>query len=218
MFYVDSGGSDHLIPSRDNLHAYQKFAKPVKISAANGRTIYAYGSGTLGIATSANSLGREADIQDVYYGPEAHGQLVSLGKLEGQGWDVRLSDGTMEPRDRDGDLSAKITKARNDYPVKLNVILPKAGFTAWTTEGEDPTHDELVERLRLGKVEIGGRGKRCRRHESDADELAPTAGSPVFQDWGGVSRERRRRCGHNGPAEEDTQSCCICCEIGTPLH
>jgi len=34
--------------------------------------------------------------------------------------------------------------------VKLNVIPPKAGFAAWTTEGEDPTHEELVERL--GKV------------------------------------------------------------------
>ena len=62
VFYVDSGASDHLIPSRDNIHAYQEFAKPVEISAANGGKIYAYGSGTLRVATSANSLGREADI------------------------------------------------------------------------------------------------------------------------------------------------------------
>jgi len=62
-----------------------KFAKPVEISAANGGEIYAYGSGTLRVATSANSLGQEANIQDLYYAPEAHARLVSLGKLEDQG-------------------------------------------------------------------------------------------------------------------------------------
>jgi len=62
--------SDHLIPSRDNLHAYQKCARPVGISAANGGKVYAYSSGTFRVATSANKLGREADIRDVYYLPE----------------------------------------------------------------------------------------------------------------------------------------------------
>ena len=101
MSYVDSGALDHLIPLRDTLHAYPKFAKPVVISAANGGKVYAYGSGTLCAAMSANSLGQEADIQDVYYAPEVHVQLVSLGKVEGQGWDAYLCDGTMEPWDRD---------------------------------------------------------------------------------------------------------------------
>ena len=96
---------------------------------------------------SANGLGREADIQDIYYAPEVHARLVSLGELEAQGWDVRLCGGTMELRDRDGDLFAKIAKARNDYPVKLSVILLKARFAAWMTEGEDPTDEELVEVL-----------------------------------------------------------------------
>ena len=55
----------------------------------------------------------------------------------------------MEPRDRDGDLFAKVAKANNVYLMKVNVIPPKAGLAAWTTE-EDPTHEKLVERL--GKV------------------------------------------------------------------
>jgi hypothetical protein len=39
-FYVDSGASYHLIPSQGDLRAYQKFAKPVEISAANrGRSM-----------------------------------------------------------------------------------------------------------------------------------------------------------------------------------
>jgi hypothetical protein len=58
--YVDSGASDHLIPSRGDLHAYRKFEKPVEISAANSGKICAYGSGT---ATSANGLEQEVDLQ-----------------------------------------------------------------------------------------------------------------------------------------------------------
>ena len=61
-----------------------------------------------------------------------------------------MCDGTMELRDQDGDLFANIARANNVYPVKLDVIPPKARFAAWTTEGEDSTHEELVKGL--GKV------------------------------------------------------------------
>ena len=50
-FYIDSGASDHLVPSRGDLHAYKKLARLVGISAADGGKIYAYGSGTLRVAT-----------------------------------------------------------------------------------------------------------------------------------------------------------------------
>jgi hypothetical protein len=33
-------------------------------------------------------LEREQDLEDVYYAPGIHARLVSLGKLEGQGWDM----------------------------------------------------------------------------------------------------------------------------------
>jgi hypothetical protein len=56
-FYVDSGASDHLIPSRGGLRAYKEFATPVEISAANNGKIYAYGSGTLRVAATANGTG-----------------------------------------------------------------------------------------------------------------------------------------------------------------
>jgi len=76
----------------------------------------------------------EKQIYRTYYVPEVHARLVSLGKLEGQGWDDRLCDSTMELRDRDGDLFANIAKANKVYPVKLNVIPPKAGFAARCTD------------------------------------------------------------------------------------
>ena len=74
-------------------------------------------------------------------GTEVHAQLVSLGKLEGQGWGVEL-------RDREGDLFTDIAKMNNAYPVKLTVISPMTGLAVRMTEGEEgATQDELGERL-----------------------------------------------------------------------
>ena len=135
-FYIDSGASDHLIPSRGDLHAYRRFGKPVEISAADGGKIYAYGSGTLRMATTANGLERTADLQDVYYAPGVHARLVSLGKLESQGWDVRLREGGMELRDRGGDLFTNIENVNNVYPVRLTAIPPRAGLPIENLESE----------------------------------------------------------------------------------
>jgi len=74
-------------------------------------------------------------------------RLVLLGKLEGQGWDVRLRNGEMELRNRDGDLFANVEKVNNVYPMGLTVIPPRARMAAWTTGEREPTHEELAERL-----------------------------------------------------------------------
>ena len=64
-FYIDSGASDHLIPSRGDLNSYREFNKPVEISTADGGKIFSYGSGNLRVATTVNGLEREAEAQDV---------------------------------------------------------------------------------------------------------------------------------------------------------
>ena len=69
------------------------------------------------MATSANGLEREADLQHVYYALGVHVRFMSLGKPEGQGWDVRLCDGGMELRNRDGDLFTDVAKVNDVYPV-----------------------------------------------------------------------------------------------------
>jgi len=70
---------------------------------------------------------------------------------------------------------ANIAKANNVYPVKLNVIPQRAVFAAWTTEGEDPTQEESMERL--GKVAMLATAKGADQHKGDAGDLAPTVGS-----------------------------------------
>ena len=132
-FYIDSGVSDYLVPPRGDLYAYKKLARLVGISAADGGKIYAYGSGTLRVATEANGLEREADLQHVYYAPGVHVRLVSLGEPGGQAWDGRLSDDGMELRNRDGDLFTNVGKVNNIYPVVLNMISLRAALAACTT-------------------------------------------------------------------------------------
>jgi len=141
-FYVYSGASDHLIPSRGELRAYKEFASPVDLAAVGDGKIYAQGTGTLWVTASVNGLEREADLEDVYYAPGAHVRLVSLGKLESQGWGICLRNGGMELKNRDGDVFTNVEKVNNVYPVELNVIIPKVGLAAWTDVGK---HAELTQ-------------------------------------------------------------------------
>ena len=59
------------------------------------------------------------------------------------------------------------------------------------------THDELVERLDKGAMVVMAKG---------ADGIRATPGSPVLQDCGCVSRERREQYGDYGPTGADTRS------------
>ena len=86
-YYVDSGASKHLIPSKVYLRLYREFGKLVEISVANNRQILAYSSGHLQVATLINGQEHEVDLEDVYYTPQVHVRLLSMGKLEDQGWD-----------------------------------------------------------------------------------------------------------------------------------
>src|SRR5258706_14038397 len=46
-FYIDSGASAHLVPTKCGLHNYVEFDSPVEIAAVNNGKILAYGSGTV---------------------------------------------------------------------------------------------------------------------------------------------------------------------------
>ena len=93
-----------------------------------------------------NGQEREVNLEHVYYAPWVDVRLLSMGKLEDQGWDVRLR---MELRDRNGDLFADIAKANKVYPVELRSVASGAELAGWTTdsrEGES-TYQERLERL-----------------------------------------------------------------------
>ena len=55
----------------------------------------------------------------------------------------------MELWDRLGDLFAVISKSNNIYPVKLTIITPDSGFTAWLGKevGMDQSPEDVVKRI-----------------------------------------------------------------------
>ena len=71
-FYINSGASNHLVPSKGDLRGYREFERPLEIAAANSGRIYAYGSGTARVTTSTGGVEREADLEEVYYAPEVY--------------------------------------------------------------------------------------------------------------------------------------------------
>jgi len=165
-YYVDLGASKHLIPSKVYLQSYREFSKPVEISVANDGQILAYGSGHLWVVTLINGQEHKVNLEDVYYAPQVHVRLLSMGKLEDQGWDVCLCKGGMELRDHNGGLFADIAKTNKVYLVELRLVASGAGLAGWmTNSGEDKsTYQELLGRL--GKVTMtatarGGSGPKA---------------------------------------------------------
>jgi len=165
-YYVNSGASKHLIPSKVYLRLYREFGKPVEISVANDRQILAYGSGHLWVVTLINSQECKVDLEDMYYAPQVHIRLLSMGKLKDQGWDVHLHKGSMELWDHNGGLFADIAKTNKVYLVELRLVASGAGLAGWTTnsgEGKS-TYQELLGHL--GKVAMtatarGGSGPKA---------------------------------------------------------
>ena len=136
FFYIDPGASAHLVPSQSGLRSYVEFSSPLEIPAANNGKILTYGSGTARVSASVDGVEREADLEEVFYVPDVHVRLLSLGKLESQGWGIPLKDGGMELRVRHGDLFAVASKVNNLYPMELTVITPGSGIAAWMDDGE----------------------------------------------------------------------------------
>ena len=132
-YYIDSGASQHLIPTRVDLQTYQEFLKPAEIAAANGRVIYAYGSGMLRASLSATGL--VMALWDVYYAPGIHARLISFSRLLQQGWTVCCSKTEMELHTEESSLFANVEMVNNVYPVKLDIAHLSPVLAAWTVDG-----------------------------------------------------------------------------------
>lgn len=111
-FYIDYGASAHLVPTMCSLRNYVKFASPLEIAAVNNGKIHAYGSGTAWVTMLINGIKCKVNLEDAYYVPGVHVQLLSLGKLKSQEWVVCLKDRGMELWDKRRDLFAIISSIK----------------------------------------------------------------------------------------------------------
>src|SRR5258706_14293527 len=91
QYYLDTGASSHFIEEIGALHSYTPFEVPRSITTAEGGTIQAFGSGTLKFATYINGKETNGELQNVYYVPNIHHQVIPVGMLFLQGCEPHLS-------------------------------------------------------------------------------------------------------------------------------
>ena len=148
QYYFDTGASSHFIEEIGALHDYTPFEVPRSITTAESGTIQALGSGTLKFATHVNGKETSGEIQNVYYVPNIHHRLISVGKLFAQGWEPRLSRNGFALYDTQERLIARAASKNGVYPTTLQTIYPDFGLVA----GEPDLADEaLHQRLEHGE-------------------------------------------------------------------
>jgi hypothetical protein len=147
-YFIDYGASDHLTPDWHLLHSYVKFKRPYIITAANAGKIYAEGSGALHLKGSA---GEVMEITEVLYAPAMSAHLLSLGKLQDQGWNIRLGKNGMTVYDSQGKLIAEVEKRSGVYPLCIQAV-PGTRMANYAELGRDPTMTELAHWLQEANV------------------------------------------------------------------
>jgi len=145
-YYVDSGASEHLIPSKVYLRSYREFDRPVE---TYDRSLFTaldiYGLQHPSTVRNARSIWKTCTTHlEFTYG-------CCRWEARGPGVGLPSSHGTS---DHNGYLFADIVKAKKVHPVELQSVASGTGLAGWTTdsgEGES-TYQELLERL--GKVAV----------------------------------------------------------------
>ena len=159
-YYIDSGASDHLILMKDRLCGYRNFIEPIEIAAADSGKVYTYSSGVLHVMTGQS---RQAMLEDVYYTLKIHVWLLSLGKLDSQGWDIGFKQGSIELKDWSGDVFANVPKVKNIYLVELEMIPCGTSLVTWREDTTlDLTEDALMDYLQhvvMSATARGGNGR-----------------------------------------------------------
>ncbi len=140
QYYLDTGASSHFIEEIRALHSYTPFKVPWSITMAKSGTIQAFGSGTFKFATYVNGKEMNSELQNVYYVPNIHHQLISIGKLFTQGWEPHLSNNGFALYDTQHQLIARATSKNGVYPTMLKTIYPDLGLVV----GEPNLMDEAL--------------------------------------------------------------------------
>jgi transposase InsO family protein len=142
-YYIDTGASCHFINEVDALHDYVPFEVPRSITTAESGTIRAYGTGTLKFATVTDGKEVTGEFHRVYYIPDIHTRLISVGKLYSQGWEPRLNRNGFALYDAKGRLVLQVPMKNEVYPVNLQTVYPHVSLNACEI-GENETTDEWL--------------------------------------------------------------------------
>jgi gag-polypeptide of LTR copia-type/Pol polyprotein, beta-barrel domain len=143
--FIDTATSGNFVPNIEDLHELQPFAAPKSFTAANGGKVFSKGIGTVKIKVSNQEGNYTGEIPHVQWAPDIHTHLFSPGQLIKDGFTVTLHSmgcTVVDPKKR---LLADVREKGNIYLVNFTII--KSGDLQMVSAFEEPTSDELADRL-----------------------------------------------------------------------
>src|SRR6266404_8718444 len=92
----DTGATRHLTPYRSDFSTYIALKAPIYFSAANRQHFVAVGVGKLAIQTPNGATESTLTLPDIYHAPSVGYTLISVGRLDAQGFKLTIEDGHLE--------------------------------------------------------------------------------------------------------------------------
>ncbi|THH16856.1 hypothetical protein EUX98_g9235, partial [Antrodiella citrinella] len=119
MEVYDSGATKHMTPFRDQLRNYRSVPRR-NIKAADEKFFPAYGVGDMHLSVPNGSKWNTLRVKGVLYAPTMGSTLISLGKLDDDGYSMNIGGGRCTISNPDGTQIGSIAKENGLYIVRHN--------------------------------------------------------------------------------------------------
>lgn len=122
-WYLDSGASQHMSPTRQWFINYQELPKPTQVRIGNGDVIFAVGKGKIDILAFDGSQWKRKYLAEVLYVPKLKCNLFSLSSALDKGLKLS-SDNQRCVLRRGGSIVAVRDRQENLYLMRFRPFLP----------------------------------------------------------------------------------------------
>ena len=130
----DSGCTNHISPYRDQFENFERTA-PRPFKAANKQTFSTIGKGELVINVPNGDTFTRLRLTDVQYSPSVAYTLVSIGRLDEEGFTAQFGNGKCVLRGSDGERIGEVQRtARKAYKVEHEMGMANAAEETLTIE------------------------------------------------------------------------------------
>jgi hypothetical protein len=110
-YIIDSGASEHITGTRDNMSNIQTHAKPWKLRTAGNQVITVNKTGSMTVNTACK---QQIQLNDVTYAPGIRTNLISTGKLADDGYEISMKGSAMTIQHKVNKTKIQITKNRRN--------------------------------------------------------------------------------------------------------
>ncbi|KAJ3474092.1 hypothetical protein NLI96_g12653 [Meripilus lineatus] len=126
---IDSGASVPMSSHRDWFQSYQCLSNPKSVRLGDAHPIPAPGIGTICLHVRLNDgTDTVVTMQDVYYIPDLHGNLLSVSHFTESGGSVNFAGNTYMLIDMTGKVSITTHKQDSLYVVNAKAVTPESAY------------------------------------------------------------------------------------------